>query len=179
MISPDDKPEVEDREARRRRLLARAFSLVEIGVVVFIISLICSIAVPQFKKSIIATRSEAVINDLRVFSAAFQQYAHDKGEWPQESSTPGVLPAGMESYLKESSWTKPTPIGGYYTWQYMSVQNGVHVRAILQISSGSSSEVSPDAIQLEDIDRRIDDGNLDTGGFRLGYAYEPLWVIEQ
>ena len=32
--------------------------------------------------------------------------------------------------------------------------------------------------QLTDIDHKIDDGDLDTGTFRLGYRNQPVFVIE-
>lgn len=144
-----------------------------------IIGIMAAIAVPQFKRSIITTRGEAVANDLRVYTQAFQQYLQDRGDWPQEDSLPGFFPPGMESYLRESNWTRPTPIGGYYVWNSRSLHVGSHIRASISINSSGESQVSSDPIQLENIDRRLDDGNLVSGSLRLGFNREPLWIIEQ
>ena len=156
----------------------RAFTLVEIGVVVLIISLVAAIAVPQIKSAIITARSEAVINDLRVLSQAFQHYLQENGDWPATPSAAGAFPAGMAGYLRESAWTRKTPIGGYYVWDTNVEQAGQHVRAAIGITSTGDSAVSADRIQLSDIDRRFDDGNLATGSFRLGFYNEPVYVIE-
>jgi hypothetical protein len=38
--------------------------------------------------------------------------------------------------------------------------------------------VTADRVQLADIDRRCDDGNLATGTFLLGFANEPVYILE-
>lgn len=170
-------PQVHLRQ-RSRKSCARAFTLVELSVVVFIIGLIAVIAVPQIKKSIMAARSEATINDLRVFTQAFQHYLQEKGDWPATQNNPGEIPAGMETYLSKTSWTRVTPIGGYYIWQNQTRQGGQKIQASIAINSSGDSVVTSDQLQLEDVDRRVDDGNLSTGSFRLGFGNEPVFIIE-
>jgi type II secretory pathway pseudopilin PulG len=151
----------------------------EIGVVCLILGIIAAIAVPQLHKAIVAARGEAVVNDLRVFTQAFQHFVQEKGDWPAEDSTPGFYPPGMEGYLRESNWCRPTPIGGYYVWNYHSLQQGTHVRAAIALNSMGTNQVSAERIQLENIDRRMDDGNLLSGLFRLGFGDEPVYILEQ
>ncbi len=155
----------------------RAFTLTELAVVALIIGLLAAIAVPSLKRSVVAARSDAVINDLRVFSGAFLHYMQEKGDWPEDSA-PGDYPLGMEQFLRSSAWTKPSAIGGLYNWEPQTMQGGVRVRAAITISSVDPNLVTSDRIQLEDIDRRFDDGNLSTGLFRLGFGLEPLYIIE-
>lgn len=157
---------------------SKGFTLIEISIVVLIIGLVMSIAVPQIRKSIIIARSDALINDLRVFSQAFQQYMHEKGDWPADDAAPGVAPTGMETYLRQSNWSRRSPIGGHYAWQNPSRHGGQKIQACIGVVSVGEEGVSSDRIQLEDIDRRIDDGNLATGSFRLGFGNEPLLIVE-
>ncbi|MFA5265192.1 MAG: type II secretion system protein [Opitutaceae bacterium] len=164
--------------SRSRLSGVRAFTLVEISVVVLIIGLVASIAVPQIKKSVITARSETVINDMRVFSQAFEHYLQEKGDWPPATSSPGEYPSGMEGYLSQSNWSRRTPIGGLYNWQNQVRHSGLKITAAIAISSAEGNEVSSDQLQLEDIDRRIDDGDLSTGSFRLGFGNEPIYIIE-
>lgn len=156
----------------------RAFTLVEIGVVVFIVGLVAALAVPQIKKMILAARSEATINDLRVFTQAFEHHLQEKGDWAPEQAIPGAYPVGMEGYLRQSNWEKRTPIGGYYNWERQIRHNGQRLQAAIAISSKDGEQVTTDRLQLEDIDRRLDDGDLTTGKFRLGYRNEPVLIIE-
>jgi type II secretory pathway pseudopilin PulG len=156
----------------------RAFTLVEIGVVTLIIGLLATLAVPQLKKTIITTRSTTVINDLRVFSQAFTSYLHDKGDWPPEQATAGKIPTGMVDYLRQSNWERITPIGGYYNWEKNQKHNSRTVRAAIVISTKGLVKVTSDRAQLQDIDRKFDDGNLATGNFLLGSANAPLYIIE-
>ena len=157
---------------------SRSFSLVEIAVAVLIVGLLAAICVPRLKNYVVRARSRAVINDLRVFSQAYHHYLQENGDWPSGSSTPSRFPKGMERYLRESRWTHPTPIGGYYMWETNVVQGGQHVRAAISIISANGSAVTSDRIQLADIDKRLDDGNLSTGSFRLGFYNDPVYVIE-
>jgi type II secretory pathway pseudopilin PulG len=146
--------------------------------VLFIISAVAALAVPAYKRIHLSARSAAAINDLRVFASAFQSYAHARGDWPPATGVPGEVPAGMETYLATTNWTHPSPIGGAYTWAANSVQQGDRFRAVLIISTVGENKVSADRNLLADIDQRIDDGNLETGNFRLGFRNQPVFVIE-
>lgn len=146
--------------------------------VLFIVSVLAAFAVPALKRSLQEARSVAVINELRVFAGAFQAYAHDRGNWPPGPSAPGEMPAGMQSFLGATSWAQRTPIGGRYTWSPDTVQQGERYHAAIVLQGIAGHPVSDDRRQLEDIDRRLDDGNLETGGFRLGYRNYPVFVIE-
>lgn len=146
--------------------------------VLFIVSVLAALAVPALKRSAQEARSVAVINELRIFAGAFQTYAHERGDWPPGPTTPGEMPAGMQSYLGTTSWGQRTPIGGRYLWSPDTLQQGERYRAAIVLTSVGGNPVTDDRFQLEDIDRRLDDGNLETGSFRLGYRNYPVFVIE-
>src|SRR3954467_5056472 len=94
----------------------RGFTLVEIMVVVVIISVLAAIAVPTVARVQRRARTTAVMNDFRVFAAAFDTYSHQNGTWPAEGAA-GVVPAGMSQYLNTTAWERTTPIGGKYNWE--------------------------------------------------------------
>ncbi len=154
------------------------FTLVELAVVIFIISALAAVAVPGIKKTNLEARSAAVVNDVRVFSNALQSYAQERGDWPAGNSEPGVFPPGMEGYLRATNWQRVTPIGGLYTWSPNTVQQGERYRAAIVITTVGENKVSSDRIQLTDLDRRLDDGSLDTGNLRLGFRNYPVFVLE-
>lgn len=150
----------------------------ELAVVVFIISLLAALAVPALKKANLEARSVAVANDLRVFSGAFQTYAHERGDWPPGNGTPGAFPTGMEGYLGQTAWQRVTPIGGHYTWDPNSPQRGDRYRAVIVIATANGHAVTSDLAQLVDLDRRVDDGDLTGGNFLLGFRNYPVFVLE-
>lgn len=162
-----------------RHRFQAGFTLVELAVVVTIISIIIAIAVPTTKHLIFRARSSAVANDLRVFSAAFQAYAHENGDWPAGDGTPGAIPSGMTGYLGSTNWQRTTPIGGNYAWDPNSMQQGIRYRAVFVISSTDGNPVSSDRNQLLDLDRTLDDSNLDSGNFMLGFRNYPIFVLER
>ena len=145
---------------------------------VLIIGLLAAAAIPALKKNIISARSSAVMNDLRVYSGAFQAYAQEHGDWPPGGGAPGVFPPGMDGYLSQTNWSRTTPIGGNYQFATQSPQQGGRYAAVIIIASNGTNLVSSDANQLTDIDRKLDDGNLATGNFFLGYRNYPVFVLE-
>jgi len=163
---------------RPRRPSPAGFSLLGLSVALFLISVLAALAVPVFKRIQTHARSGAAIDHLRVFAGAFQKHASERGDWPAVSAAPGEIPPGMQPYLSATAWTQPSPIGGAYTWAANSLQLGERYRAILVISSQGANKVTTQRQQLVDIDRRIDDGDLATGKFRLGYRHQPFFVIE-
>lgn len=154
------------------------FSLVELAVVVLIIGFLAAASVPALKKNAINARSSAVMNDLRVYAGAFQAYAQERGDWPAGGGAPGTFPPGMEGYLNQTNWSRTTPIGGNYQFAIQSPQQGGRYAAVIIIASVGTNTVSSDFIQLSDIDSKLDDGNLNTGNFFLGYRNYPVFVLE-
>ena len=94
------------RPAAGRLLRARraaGFTLIELAVVVFILSVIAAFAVPTLREVNLRARSAATINDLRIFAAAFQSYAHERSDWPPDDVGPGQFPTGMAGYLGKTN----------------------------------------------------------------------------
>jgi type IV pilus assembly protein PilA len=147
----------------------QGFTLVEIMIVVMIIGVLAAIALPAFSRARLTSQNVRFINDLRVATGAFQQYALDTGKYPPDN-TPSVMPPGMSEYLECMRWTEDTPIGGRWDWDYQ--QFGC--KAGVSVYYGADMQ---DA-RLTEIDRRIDDGNLNTGTFRKrsqGYISVIEW----
>jgi prepilin-type N-terminal cleavage/methylation domain-containing protein len=91
----------------------RGFTLVEIMIVVAIIALLASIAVPNFLRARKRSQASRILEDLRVISAAVDQYAI---EYNQVAGN-AVTWAGVQMYLKKNSilaTTQKSVIGGTY-----------------------------------------------------------------
>ena len=175
MVTPRSKPNAEAGACLAKRRAARGFTLVEIMVVVVIISVLAAVAVPsviRVKRKAVAT---TVANDLRVFAAAFDTYAHEKGGWPAEAAA-GVLPPEMVDRLEKTAWERVTPIGGHYNWDYKQTHGGV-ITAVIEISDTASAPVIQDVDLWVAVDRVMDDGNLNTGNFRIGGDGTPIFII--
>jgi type II secretory pathway pseudopilin PulG len=145
-------------------------------VVITIISLLAAAAVPTVVKVKRRSLAAVVANDMRVFGAAFDAYAHEVGGWPAEVDA-GVLPPEMASRLNSGAWLKPTPLGGQFNWDFNQTHAGTAYRAVVAISSTSASPVVQDADLLEAIDSVLDDGVLTTGNFRIGADDEPIFIV--
>jgi type II secretory pathway pseudopilin PulG len=162
---------------------ASGVGLVELMVVVTIISMIMLAAVPTYNRIQRKARASTVVNDFRVFAAAFQAHAHETGSWPTETPV-GVVPPGINSTdLNTQAWTRLTPMGGQFDWDFNQVHPGGtspggRWRAALAINSSATSAVILDVELLQEIDRAIDDGELTTGSFRLGGDGGPLFILE-
>ena len=148
-------------------------------VAVTILSLLLLLAVPAYQKLLRKARVAAIANDLRVFAAVFQAHAHEAGAWPPETAA-GIVPAGMTpDELKYDDWTHPTPIGGKFDWEYNQIHGGVLYTAAIAITPTSDAPMVVDADLLLEIDKAIDDGDLSSGNFILGFGGSPLFVIEK
>jgi type II secretory pathway pseudopilin PulG len=147
-------------------------------VVITIISLLAAAAVPTIVKVKRRSLAAVVVNDLRVFAAAFETYAHETGSWPAEVDA-GVLPPEMANRIDASAWRKPTVIGGQYNWDNGQSHAGTTYRAAIALSSTATSPLVQDADLWEAIDALMDDGVLSTGTFRLGAEDEPVFIVSQ
>lgn len=161
-----------------RREGCRGFTILEIAIVLAIMGIITAIALPAFERMQRNTRFSALINDLRVLGGAFQHYNSTNGGWPPLSTTAGVVPEGMQDFLRETNWTKTTIFGGGYVWEKDVTHNGRKVRAAISVQPTDNAPVSMTRQEMAMFDAQYDDGNLATGFFQAGYLDLPLYVIE-
>jgi len=86
-------------------------------VVVAIIGVLAAIAIPSFQNARISSQNKAFMNDLRIIDAAINQCAMDTGKYPADVNEK-IMPPELASYLPKMDWSKPTPIGGYWDYDY-------------------------------------------------------------
>jgi len=157
----------------------RAFTLVEMAVVITLIGILAAIAVPAYRHIALRSKAAAVINDIRTFSTTFITYNTQNGRWPAATGTPGQVPVEVQDALS-SPFSAPTPIGGYYNWENDDSSNGFHVTAAISICSTGTSTMSDDLDLLQMINDLMEsDGDLYSGSVRLGATSNLVFIIEQ
>ena len=132
----------------------RAFTLIEIMVVVVIIGLLAAIAIPAFQQNRLRSQVSSFANDLRIAGNAFETFATENGTWPSDGIS--AIPNSMNGYLSLSKFNAPTPLGGVWDWDYQQfdVTDGLSVRS-----------PTADIANMTKVDESIDDGDLTTGSF--------------
>lgn len=151
-----------------KRGTIRAFTLVEIMVVVVIIGLLAAVAVPAFQRIRTSSENARFINDLRVFRNALEQCVLETGDLDQGSDS-GTLAGDLQGYVNEQKWLEGPSIGGQWDVEYD--KSGV----ILAIGVHNPS-VSEE--QIEQIDAEFDDGNVNSGNLRYIASARYYWVLE-
>jgi len=164
-----------DEDVQRDR---RGFTILELAVVLAVMGIVTAIALPAFERMQRNSRLSALGNDLRVLAGAFQHYNAATGGWPPLSIEVGVVPTGMQDYLRDTNWTRQTAFGGGYVWERDVTHNGRKVRAAIALQSTDTSPVRMTAAELARFDEQFDDGNAATGFVQTGYLDLPLYVIE-
>lgn len=77
------------------------FSLVELLIVLLIIGILASLAIPTYHSMVIRARAAQVAGDLNTIKVAAYNYDADHHEWPPETDA-GQVPAGLAPYLPEN-----------------------------------------------------------------------------
>jgi type II secretory pathway pseudopilin PulG len=179
------RPSRDEREVRgvgvslawRRNGAERGATLFAVAIGVFATGVVLAIATPLVQQSRRGAVAGEVVEDLRHFAAAFQAHAQRRGDWPPAATAAGQVPAGMEKAL-DHTWQSRTPIGGGYLWAPETLQRGRRYHATILLCHVTGNPVATDRRLLEEIDRQIDDGDLENGSFLLGYRNQPFFVIE-
>lgn len=153
------------------------FTIIEIMIVVAIIGTLAIIAIPSFINARQSSQNASFLNSLRLLSQELELYTiqEDKGDYPPDAPAATMPPAFDGHPIRSFSWTDTTPIGGNWDWDH-AANRGEKVygcyAGISVINPGRTST------QMEDIDERVDDGNLAQGKFRQ-HASGYIYVIEE
>ncbi len=126
-------------------------------VVVVLIGLLAAIALPAFKRVQTKSRATVIVNNLRQFASAYEQYATEFGKWPPDSLQT-VVPPGMDGRLP-IAWTQTFESGYQYDWD--TNVNGIAASVSIELNGG---DVNDPIFQM--VDQILDDGNTSTGSFR-------------
>ena len=128
------------RPLTRRGFLRRGFTLIELMIVMAVVTILISIAVPYYQKTLVRSKESLLRNNLFTLRTVIDEYTIDKGKAPQT-----LQDLVQEGYLR----AVPTdPLTGQdNTWQIVmeDAQNSVNQTepGIFDVHSGS------DKISLE------------------------------
>ena len=78
-------------------------------VVVVIVGILATIAIPYMRRMRESAQNGYLMNNWRVFSEGFEQYAQESGSYPPDANR-GVIPTGMDVHLSNTNWTQVTPV---------------------------------------------------------------------
>jgi general secretion pathway protein G len=127
--------------AHRSLFTTAGFTLLELMIVISIIIILVSVALPQFQKTIMHARESVLKDDLHKMRELLDQYAADKGKLPQ--SLDDLVTAG---YMRE---LPKDPITDNKDWVIAtgddpySTQGGTGITDVHSGSSDVSSEGTP------------------------------------
>ena len=145
--------------AQKRQHDGTGFTLVEILIVVVILGVLAAIIIPLFSDVRSDTEKVAFAAEAQTFAKAAYMYMNETGLLLEDSAS-GTLPTGWDPYVNVGRWTSETPIGGVWDMEQnsfgMTAGFGVHFNGV----------PNPGDTFMQDIDRILDNGDLNTGGFR-------------
>lgn len=152
--------------------LRRAFSLIEVLVVVVVIGILAAVVVPNTIMAGDTARVTATAQDLRSIESAVVAYKNKHGIWPRDV-TRAVLPTELaEFFTKSDPFAKTVPVGGVYDYDGATSSRGPRI----SIRGSTGNPIPSDATALE-LDEEMDDGVLTTGRLRKSGGTIEFFVV--
>ncbi|MFT5525549.1 MAG: prepilin-type N-terminal cleavage/methylation domain-containing protein [Pirellulaceae bacterium] len=148
----------------------RAFTLVEVLIVVLIMAVVSAAAVKSFQLSTADANVASLTQTFRRIEEAASRYRIRNGNWPATTNKHSA-PGDFTGYLDESAFTHAAPgtVNSRGTVVFYNNAHGVFV-GVTQLDTGVA----------ETIDSQYDDGVANTGRIRVsasGGTTQMLYVI--
>ena len=140
-------------------------------IVVVIIGLLAALAIPAFHRVQLSSQNARAVNYFLFFIQAFYIYNSQNGAWPNNVG-PGVVPTTpvpMNNDFKVATWQATTVLGGHWNWDNSLASGG---NAGISISGYTCTDA-----QMQEIDAKIDDGDLTTGNFVQVNPTRVMWIL--
>jgi len=153
-----------------KRFTSRAFTLVEILIVVVILGILAAIVVPQFLNATDESRRAAFVSELQVFVGAAEVYAAREGSWVPDGGS-GVCPDEFRDYIDDDDFESGTPLDGVWDFE----QDDLGVSSAVGVHFNDADEIKDDAYMTL-VDELFDDGDLNTGMFQK-FANDRYYAI--
>ena len=151
------------------------WDLVLVGFVALIAVVAAAVALRQLQHRRAIGR---VVQELQGATLAFKEYMQ-RNESAPESSNFGEAPA--TPFLAQLKWGEPTSVGGYYYWlrgPAKESEPGLMTSGRIGIAAfPPAPAISLSSADLLAIDQKLDDGNLASGDFRLGFNGWPVLTL--
>lgn len=141
----------------------RGFTLVEILMVIAIIGILATIAVPMYRDYQLRAKAVRLATEVKTAAQAFRTFKLENNTYPADTAA-GVTPPEAVTFIGTFFSTTPS-IGGQWNWE----NNQSGVTAGISVSGHSLT-----GEELQKVDKLIDNNNLGTGDFRQrggGYIY--------
>lgn len=141
------------------------FTLLELMIVVAIIGVLSSIALPAYQDYAFRARLSGMILELDSIADRLREYEVVMGTYPPDTHIVPPAEVPMPDY-----WYRETLLGGNYNWEGPDGYPYAGV-AIL----GATAELK----HIQYFDRLLDDGNLATGKFRQTPNGRYTYILDE
>ncbi len=126
-------------------------------IVVAIIALLVTLALPAFLRAGEQARNSKFLNDTRTFGGAIDLHATEQGFYPIDGSS-GTIPPTLVQYIKTTDWTRTPSIGGVFDVETNDSGVGCAVGAVGIDTTGP---------WLARMDRQWDDDDFGDGAYQI------------